>query len=144
MARGIGTSSAARASPQPAFRQTANGEERREQPENDSRRDGNCRGPEQHGRLYVDAVELCKSKGTQRAEEAQASPNPSRPPARDRTRLSVRSWRAKRNRPAPSAVRTANSRWRPQALTRSRFATLAQAMSRTTPTAAKRSRSPRW
>ena len=40
-----------------------------------------------------------------------------------------------RMRPAPSAERIANSRFRPVARTRSRFATFAQAMSRTRPTA---------
>ncbi len=47
----------------------------------------------------------------------------------------MRSWRTIRVRPAPSAQRIANSRFRPVARTRSRFATFAQAMSRTRPTA---------
>src|ERR1039457_5191843 len=39
-----------------------------------------------------------------------------------------------RPHPAPSAARTANSCWRPLARTRSRFATLAQAINNTMPT----------
>ena len=46
-----------------------------------------------------------------------------------RTRLSVSSCRTTRNPLAPSAARTAISRWRPSARASSRFATLAQAIS---------------
>ena len=46
-------------------------------------------------------------------------------------------------RAAPTARRTARSRWRPSARTRKRFATLAQAMSRTMPTAASSTHSER-
>ena len=58
--------------------------------------------------------------------------------ARDTQRitLSVIALRTSRPRPAPSAVSTANSRWRVSARASSRFATLAQAMSSTNPTAA--------
>ena len=49
--------------------------------------------------------------------------------------LSVRSWRSRRPRSPPSAMRTAISRCRPAARASSRLATLAQAMSRTKTTA---------
>jgi hypothetical protein len=55
------------------------------------------------------------------------------PPTTAKSTLSVRSWRRMRARPAPIAVRTAISRWRPSARARSRFAMLAQAMRRTKP-----------
>ena len=45
-------------------------------------------------------------------------------------------WRSSRPRPAPSAVRIANSRCRVSARASSRFARLAQAISSTNPTAA--------
>ena len=44
-------------------------------------------------------------------------------------------WRSSRPRPAPSAVRTANSRWRVSARASSRFARFAHAISSTNPTA---------
>ena len=53
-----------------------------------------------------------------------------------RAQLSDSSSRAMRPRLAPSAARIASSCWRPSARTRKRFATFAQAMSSTTPTAA--------
>ena len=45
------------------------------------------------------------------------------------------SWRTMRPRPAPRAERMANSRWRPVARTSRRLATLAQAISNTSPQA---------
>ena len=51
------------------------------------------------------------------------------------TMLSVRNCVKRRPRPAPRAVRTATSRFRPSARTSSRFATLAQAISKTIATA---------
>jgi len=56
------------------------------------------------------------------APTASQSPSPS-------------NWRTRRNRSAPSALRTASSRARDSALTSRRLATLAQAMSRRHPTA---------
>ena len=50
--------------------------------------------------------------------------------------LSVSSWRAMRRGDAPIAVRTPISRWRAAARDRLRFATLAQAMTSTSATAA--------
>ena len=49
---------------------------------------------------------------------------------------SMTNWRSSVARLAPSAVRTANSRWRVSARASSRLARLAQAMSSTKPTAA--------
>ncbi len=63
------------------------------------------------------------------------SSKPSPPPTRASTTLSVRTWRAMRQREPPSAVRMATSRLRLVARTRSRLATLAQAISSTKPTA---------
>ena len=67
----------------------------------------------------------------QRRLAAQASAVPSAPPAIASTRPSVRSWRTMRPRPAPSARRSAISRWREDARASSRPATLAQAISST-------------
>jgi hypothetical protein len=61
--------------------------------------------------------------------------SPSPPPATDRTRLSISTWRAIWARVPPSAARTASSRRRPEARTSRRLATFAQAMSSTKPTA---------
>ncbi len=63
-----------------------------------------------------------------------ASPMPSAAPRRATSELSVTSCRTSRPRPAPSAVRTASSPWRDTPRTRARFATFAQAMSRTNAT----------
>ena len=57
------------------------------------------------------------------------------PPARESNTLSVSNWRTMRPRPAPIAARMANSRLRPVARTSSRLATLAHAISSTSPTA---------
>ena len=67
------------------------------------------------------------SSGT--AAIATATPRP--PPSVATSRLSVRSWRTNRSRPAPSAVRTTSSRWRTSPRASSRLARLAQAMSST-------------
>ena len=64
-----------------------------------------------------------------------ASRIPHAPPASARTRLSVRICRTRRPRLAPSAVRTASSARRDDALARRRFARFAQAIRRTRPTA---------
>ena len=62
---------------------------------------------------------------------AAAKASPAAHPARPSTRLSVRSWRTIRPRPAPSAARTAISRDRAAPRASSRFATLTQAISST-------------
>ena len=69
---------------------------------------------------------------------AWASTTPTAPPASASSTLSDSSARAMRPRLAPSAARIASSCWRPSARTRNRFATFPQAMSSTTPTAARR------
>jgi hypothetical protein len=61
--------------------------------------------------------------------------SPQAPPMADSSTLSVSSWTMMRPRPAPMAERMAISRRRPVARTSSRLATLAQAISRTRPTA---------
>src|SRR5579864_8217316 len=63
---------------------------------------------------------------------------PRTPPASPMHMLSIRSWRMRTGREPPSAVRTANSFLRPSARESSRLATLAQAISNTSPTAAER------
>ncbi len=63
------------------------------------------------------------------------STSPATPAMAARTRLSIRSWRLIRSRPAPSAERTAISRPRSAARASSRFATFAHAISRTNSTA---------
>ena len=64
-----------------------------------------------------------------------ASKIPPAPPRRESNRLSVITWRTRRAPDAPSAARTAISRWRVLARARRRFATLAQAISSTRLTA---------
>ena len=64
-----------------------------------------------------------------------ARPRPISPPATARSVLSVSSWRTSRPRPAPSAARIASSRLRRSMRASIRFATFAQAISRTQPTA---------
>ena len=64
-----------------------------------------------------------------------ASRTPIMPPMKERTILSVRSNCTSWPRLAPSACRTAISRWRVTPRARSRFATLAQAISKTNTTA---------
>ena len=66
------------------------------------------------------------------------STSPIAPPITDSATLSVSNWRMIRPRPAPIAARRATSRLRAVARTSSRFATLAQAISRTNATAALR------
>ena len=65
---------------------------------------------------------------------ATAITRPSAPPAIDSTRLSTSSWRTSCPRVAPIDRRTAISRCRMNPRAMSRFATLAQAMSSTSPT----------
>ena len=60
---------------------------------------------------------------------------PNTPPVSERRILSVSSWRIIRPLPAPSAARTAISRFRAVARISKRFATFAQAISKTKPTA---------
>ena len=64
-----------------------------------------------------------------------AASNPAAPPIDDSTRLSTSSCRSSRPRLAPSAVRTAISFCRDAARASSRFATFADAISSTQPTA---------
>ena len=66
-----------------------------------------------------------------------ASSRPARPPAHATMKLSIRSKRARRTRPAPSARRMPSSRYRPAERASIRPAMFAQAMSRTTATAAR-------
>ena len=63
---------------------------------------------------------------------------PTAPPATASTRASVRNWRSRRPRVAPSTVRTEISRERATARESSRLAMLAHAMSATKPTASMR------
>ena len=72
-----------------------------------------------------------------------ASSRPTTAPTTARRTLSVSSCRMTCARPAPSAVRTAISRCRPDARASSAFATLAQAMSSTKVTIARSARSVR-
>ncbi len=65
---------------------------------------------------------------TRRPRLPRASATPSTPPRSARTVLSVRSWRASRPRPAPSAWRTASSCPRRTARARARLATFAHAI----------------
>jgi hypothetical protein len=71
-----------------------------------------------------------------------ASNTPSAPPAAASTRLSVRNCANTRPRLAPRAARTATSRWRNVPRASSRFATFAQAIRSTKPTAPRSSHSP--
>src|SRR5207247_2614874 len=73
-----------------------------------------------------------------------ANPHPSTPPQRESKRLSVSIWRNRRQRVAPSALRTAISFWRAAARERSSVATFAQAIKSTKATAAVRTRSSVW
>ncbi len=72
---------------------------------------------------------------TRRSVSQRASSSPSPPPRRESRTLSVMSWRMMRRRVAPSATRSANSRRRATERAKSRLATLAEATSRTKPTA---------
>ena len=64
--------------------------------------------------------------------------SPAAAPREAKTTLSARSCRTSRSRPAPSAARIVNSRWRRAARATSRLATLAQAISSTKLTAPSR------
>ena len=74
-------------------------------------------------------------KATNAATSTHATPMPPTPPSAPSIKLSVRSCRTIRPRPAPIADRRANSRPRSLAPTNRRFATLAQAISSSRPTA---------
>ena len=65
-----------------------------------------------------------------------AKAHPSAAPAIASTRLSIRSWRTSRRRPAPSDARTAISFSRAAARARSMFATLLHEISSSSATAA--------
>ena len=67
-----------------------------------------------------------------------ATTSPATPPARPSTTLSARNCCTSRQRPAPSAARTATSRVRPLARASSRLATFTQATRRTSVTAPSR------
>ena len=71
-------------------------------------------------------------------QSARSRPEP--PPRNARSMFSVSSWRRMRIRWAPSATRTAISRLRAEARAINRFATLAQTMRRTKPTAPRRTK----
>ena len=84
-------------------------------------------------------AEIGDTSGDERDEQARAGGSESnlrRPPRAATSRLSASNWRIKRERGAPSARRTASSRWRPLARASMRLAMLAQAISSTTPTIA--------
>ena len=75
-----------------------------------------------------------------RSRPQAATSRPSAPPTSDRIIVSQSSCRTTRQRPAPSAVRTANSRSRELARATSRLATLPQVIARSTPTIARTNR----
>ena len=68
------------------------------------------------------------ANATSRSSDSQARRTPSAPPASATSTLSVTSWRSRRPRLEPSAVRTAISRLRRSVRESARFATLADAM----------------
>ena len=78
----------------------------------------------------------CSTSEAIRFRVASASSNPRMPPTPANSTLSVSIWRTIRMLLAPSTLRIAISFWRAVARLRRRLATLAQAMSRTNPTAA--------
>ena len=91
--------------------------------------------------VHFDRIELRQGHSSsalenQLQQSPQASSSPSAPPASESSKLSVSSWRSRRIRDAPSALRIATSLCRAMARESSRFATLAQAISSTSPTAA--------
>ena len=103
-------------------------------------------GDERHQRregedraVHAHFVEPGHALGSQPHEEVAAPRRDEQaeaPPAIARSALSVSSWRTSRPRPAPSAARTAISGCRAPPFARAcRFATFAQAMSSTNPTA---------
>ena len=95
------------------------GMERRGHPEQDAGEQREAEGEQQHP--SVDARPP-RAAGSTQAPRAPARSRPTRPsiapivpPATASSTLSVRSWRISRVRPAPSAVRSAISRWRDSA-----------------------------
>ncbi|HSE38622.1 MAG TPA: hypothetical protein VLG74_15070, partial [Blastocatellia bacterium] len=84
-------------------------------------------------RISLARVVNLAAKLTSSCRPPAASKNPKAPPAIDSSVLSVSSCRIKRPRPAPSAARIAISRSRRINRARVRFATLAQAISKTSP-----------
>src|SRR5262249_11516781 len=104
--------------------------------ERQSRRDRDSEGEKQSGRIDRNLFEARQPSRAQPEDDfttATANPAPRAPPISARARLSASISRAIRPRPAPSAARIANSCERPSARTRSRFATLAQAINNTAP-----------
>ena len=93
-------------------------------------------------RMRGSRLDVGQARESTRARARRAAAGPTRRARRRprrrapaRTSDSVRSWRIVRPRLAPRAARRATSRWRVEERARSMFATLAQAMSRTRPTA---------
>jgi hypothetical protein len=82
----------------------------------------------------VTAVASTGSTAIRASPSHTASSAPSAPPSRATTALSTSVCCTSRQRLAPTAARTLISRWRPVARASIRLATLAQAMSSTTPT----------
>ena len=92
----------------------------------------------QHAPVHRNRVEprqISRRHREQRDTPAHASPMPITPPAAPISRLSVRSCRTSRPRPAPIAARSAISRSRTDARASSRFATFVHAISSTQATA---------
>ena len=91
-------------------------------------------------------AQMPRRPGSRRVKTATRASSPMRPgntafakrptPNADRTPLSTSIWRTRRPRDAPSDKRTASSFCRMNARAMSRLATLAQAMSSTSPTMA--------
>ena len=73
-------------------------------------------------------------KATRKLLPQNANRRPARPPRKASRTDSLRNWRIKRKREAPSASRTASSLRREASRAKSRFAMFAQAMSNTKPT----------
>ena len=72
---------------------------------------------------------LAGSRASTAFMASQATASPAAPPTRPSTQVSVRSWRTRRNRSAPSEARTASSRRRASPRASSRLARFAQARS---------------
>ena len=108
----------------------------------DGERRDNRRGEraEQNAPVHPDRVEPREARRREHGREPVSSIQPTAVRARRRRTtaapLSVSSWRARRPRLAPIAARIASSRWRATPRDRNRFATFAQAMSRTSTTPA--------
>ena len=108
------------------------------------------RGTSEKARADSDAAATVKNNTRQsgerpasiRAQAAKtrvaptASTQPNTPPALTSNTLSLSSWRKMREARAPTAMRTANSRWRTLFLAMISRATLVQAIRRTRPTKA--------